>query len=209
MKKIFLALSLLWATSAGAQNGDTLCLNRILDPEWMQRFPKNYPTTYEFDYLQFEDGSVLKVGDLMTFGVPSGTNQTIETSSGLFSGSVSRQNNFSYLMLGRMGFAAMSGITYLPENFKGKSAPIAEIKMAKTKKGAPYLTLILENPGLNITVLDLISALKFKELINPKASLTSDQALVELKKAKDKLDLGLITQTEYETLKAELSKLIK
>jgi hypothetical protein len=209
MKKIFLVLSLFWATSVGAQNGDTLCLNRILDSEWMQRFPKNSPTTYEFDYLQFEDGSVLKVGDLMNFGVPSGLNQTVETSSGLLSGSVSRQNNFSYLMLGRMGFAAMAGITYLPENFKGKSVPIREIKMAKTKKGVPYLTLILENPGLDITVLDLSSALKFGELINPKASLTSDQALAELKKAKDKLDLGLITQTEYETLKSELSKLIK
>jgi hypothetical protein len=34
-------------------------------------------------------------------------------------------------------------------------------------------------------------------------------ALAELKKAKDKLDLGLITQEDYDKLKAELSKYIK
>ena len=38
---------------------------------------------------------------------------------------------------------------------------------------------------------------------------TSDEALSELKKAKDKLDLGLITQEEFDRLKQELSKYIK
>lgn len=39
--------------------------------------------------------------------------------------------------------------------------------------------------------------------------MTSDEALTELKKSKDKLDLGLITQKEYNELKAKLSKYIK
>ena len=39
--------------------------------------------------------------------------------------------------------------------------------------------------------------------------MTSDQALEALKKAKDKLDLGLITQEEYEKIKAELTPFIK
>jgi hypothetical protein len=38
---------------------------------------------------------------------------------------------------------------------------------------------------------------------------SSDDALAQLKKAKDKLDLGLITQEEYDKLKAELTKYIK
>jgi hypothetical protein len=38
---------------------------------------------------------------------------------------------------------------------------------------------------------------------------SSDKALAELKKAKDKLDLGLITIEEFEALKAELSKYIE
>ena len=38
--------------------------------------------------------------------------------------------------------------------------------------------------------------------------MSSDDALDELKKAKDKFDLDLITQTEYESLKEELRKFI-
>ena len=41
------------------------------------------------------------------------------------------------------------------------------------------------------------------------SGLSSDEALTELKKAKDKLDLGLITQEEFDKQKAELSKYIK
>ncbi len=37
---------------------------------------------------------------------------------------------------------------------------------------------------------------------------SSDDALSELKKAKDKFDLGLITQNEYESLREELKKFI-
>jgi hypothetical protein len=39
--------------------------------------------------------------------------------------------------------------------------------------------------------------------------MTSDEALTALKKAKDKLDLGIITQEEYEKIKAELTPFIK
>jgi hypothetical protein len=39
--------------------------------------------------------------------------------------------------------------------------------------------------------------------------MTSDEALAELKKAKDKLDLGLITAEDYEKKKAELTPFIK
>lgn len=40
-------------------------------------------------------------------------------------------------------------------------------------------------------------------------SLSSEEALTELKKLKDKLDLGLITQEDYDKKKEELSKFIK
>lgn len=39
--------------------------------------------------------------------------------------------------------------------------------------------------------------------------LSSDEALVKLKKCKDKLDLGLISQEEFDKKKEELSKFIK
>ena len=39
--------------------------------------------------------------------------------------------------------------------------------------------------------------------------MSSDEALAELKKAKDKLDLGLITLEEFEKIKQELSQIIQ
>jgi hypothetical protein len=62
---------------------------------------------------------------------------------------------------------------------------------------------------MDISVLDLAFALQYGELINPNAAMTSEQALAELKKAKDKLDLGLITQQQFDSLKVVLSKIIK
>jgi len=41
------------------------------------------------------------------------------------------------------------------------------------------------------------------------SSMTNDEAMSELKKAKDKLDLGIITQSEFDKLKAELLPFIK
>jgi hypothetical protein len=59
--------------------------------------------------------------------------------------------------------------------------------------------------GLIITNLDgAVSNGEVKSKI-----MSSDQALAELKKWKDKLDLGLITEEEYNKKKAELIKFIK
>jgi hypothetical protein len=56
-------------------------------------------------------------------------------------------------------------------------------------------------------------SIQFDEALNggeikPKG-MTSSKALNELKLAKEKLDLGLITQEEYEKIKVELAKFIK
>jgi hypothetical protein len=39
--------------------------------------------------------------------------------------------------------------------------------------------------------------------------ITSDEAMSQLKKGKDKLDLGIITQEEFDKMREELSKYIK
>lgn len=59
---------------------------------------------------------------------------------------------------------------------------------------------------LNLTIL-IENAIETGELIS--SVLSSDQALAELKKAKDKLELGLYTQEKYDSIKIELSKIIK
>ena len=55
----------------------------------------------------------------------------------------------------------------------------------------------------------LEKALESGELINPKAAMTREQAITELKKAKELLDLEMMTQEEYDKLKNELAPIIK
>lgn len=206
MKIYFLVFLFLISINIHAQEKDTLFMSKLMDKDWA----KDFRSQTQFKFIKFEDGSVLGIGDKMKLGVPSGTNQSSSTQPGLLSSSTRRFNNFTYIMLGRMGSAFIGGVTYLPENFKGKDAEIENIKLYKNKKeGKPHgVSIILDNQYMDITVLDLSSALQFGEVINLKSAMTSDQALSELKRAKDKLDLGLITQQQFDSLRSVLSKII-
>lgn len=207
MKKIIFLVLLGFSISTSAQLADTLFVSKLNDAEWV----KLIPNSTKFKYLKFADQSTLQIGDKMLLGKPSGTNTSNQQNSGVFTSSMQTVNNFTYIMLGRIGSAILNGITYLPETFKGREVEIEEIKFAKNGKKATTagVMIIFKNPGMDITVLNLDFALQYGELINPKASMTSDQALAELQKAKTKLDLGVITQEEYENIKKQLMKIIK
>ncbi len=204
MKKLLTLILTIISTAAIGQLTDTLFVSKLADMQWT----KNYSNSTQFGFIKFTDGSVLGVGDKMKFGAPSGTNHSSTQQTGLFSGSTTQTNIFTYIMLGRIAAAIMGGITYLPESFKGREAQIENIKMFRSKKSnVPSAgSIIFQNPGMDVTVLDLKFAMEYGELVNPKAAMTSDQALAELKKAKDKLDLGLITQQYFDSLRTVLSK---
>lgn len=182
-------------------------MSKLNNFEWSRDFSNQT----QFQFIMFEDGSVLGIGDKMIFGNASGTNQSTLTQAGLFSSTTTRTNTYSYIMVGRMAAAMMNGITLLPDGWKGRDAEIENIKLYKSKKeGKPSVaSIIFQNKGADFTVLDVKFALQFGEIINPKAAMTSEQALSELKKAKDKLDLGLISQSDFDSLKTKLAPIIK
>jgi uncharacterized membrane protein len=64
---------------------------------------------------------------------------------------------------------------------------------------AVYMTVKLKKS-------DKVTKNYYKEIFSES---DGDKAMVELKKAKDKLDLGVITQEEYDKIKLELLKYIK
>ena len=70
----------------------------------------------------------------------------------------------------------------------------------------------VKNPKLDIfagrTVLDIEKAINFREIVHPNAPLSRDEAIAKLKEGNDLLNLGLITEEEYEVLKKELSPII-
>jgi hypothetical protein len=67
--------------------------------------------------------------------------------------------------------------------------------------------MTINNAITNDLSLKFESTIDFGEITSK--GMTSDDALSELKKAKDKLDLGIITKEEYEAKRTELVKFIK
>lgn len=66
-----------------------------------------------------------------------------------------------------------------------------------------------ENKRFHEQINCLLETDKFKNSPeNPIVSLTEDEALIMLKKAKDKLDLGLLTQQQFDSVKTAMKKYI-
>lgn len=110
--------------------------------------------------------------------------------------------------LGEFGFTHITQGGQRVGNFMaGKKVVITQIKSyGKEKRG---YTLWVQFKGFGIPVfIDYDNALETGEIINPKARLTREQALLKLKDAKELLDLQIISQQQYDSIKNVLSQLI-
>jgi hypothetical protein len=213
MKKVFF-VAILATTSfiSYGQNdfiSDTLFTSKVSDID----YAKQYKNNEKFSAIQLEDGSILKVGDVVTLGRPSGLNTTKQVNSGLFSGNVTTTNTFQYILNGRIGLSAMAGMQYLPQGLQGSKVTIKEIKGSHTSlmgsRNSPlaYWLILDYGPGV-ATVLNIPAAITNGEFINPNAAMTRDQAIAKLKEQKDLLDLGMITKEQFEKIKLDLTSII-
>lgn len=155
----------------------------------------------EFTQYQCKDGSILKIGDKLIFGKPS-TNGV----------------NFSYLCYGTMSLsnALLTGIKMLPGSHQAEEIIIEAIVVGHTrmsKKSPLTVNIYCKNEktpkaGNNRTILDFEKAHQLGEVISPNAPLTREQAISKLKEYKDLLDLDIITQSKYDSMKSILAPLI-
>lgn len=141
----------------------------------------------KFESYESKDGAVYKVGDKIKIGVPS-SNKT-----------------FAFI---QEGDGILTPLTLAPVSISGNEAEIKSIMVGGNKRAGFSVFfrckgMVGLGDGLSIEIEDAIQSGEVVSL-----GMTSDEALAELKKAKDKLDLGLITEEEYEKIKAELSKYI-
>ncbi len=133
------------------------------------------------------DGGIYKVGDKLKIGVPS-SNKT-----------------FAFIT---KGDAILTPIESVSSNASGNETEIKRINLVGNKRTGPFVTMRTKGAigTVNYTI-------KFENAIASGEikgfGLTSDEALSELKKAKDKLDLGLITQYEFNAIKLRLAAFIK
>lgn len=94
----------------------------------------------------------------------------------------------------------------LPKSWSGKNMIIKKIKEAKFK-GSKVVSFSVAGGNIVLYKVLVEDALSTGELKS--SGYSSDDALAELKKAKDKLDLGLIKQADFDSLKVKLAKFIK
>jgi hypothetical protein len=133
-----------------------------------------------------KDGTVFKIGGKVKIGLPS------------------NQSNFAYIQ----HIDPLAGISVVGANYSNSEVEIKKITVGGSlKKG--YKVWIITNGGVALAKLyfDIETAIQTKEVKGE--GLSSDDALATLKKAKDKLELGLITQEEFNKLRTELSKYIQ
>lgn len=141
----------------------------------------------KFDKYINKNGTEYKVGDTITINKPSGVNGKF-----VYIQSVDIMGQ-SYVV----GSEATNTLTI-----------IKNIRVGGTKRSG--WKVVLQTKGFTfvdnyfIYIEDCIDSGEVKSSV-----MTSDEALTELKRWKDKLDLGLINQEEFEKNKIRLSKFIK
>jgi len=141
----------------------------------------------DFTSYVASDGAVYKIGDRIKIGVPS-SNKT-----------------FAFIT---EGDGLLLPITNLLASSSGQETEIKKIWVVGNKRAGFSVSFRTKGiTGLSNYTIQFENALSTGEVKG--FGKTSDDALAELKKAKDKLDLGLITQEEFDKLKVELAKYIK
>jgi len=139
-----------------------------------------------------------KKGSINTYIHKNG--ETFSVGDTITLGSAFRNNTFEYILQN-------AGLSFYPVSNNAQNGSVIIKKMVIASR---ILTVYTTNPQgyvFGLVIVNFDSAVTSGEIKSN--ILTSDQALEELKKWKSKLDLGLITEIEYEKKKSELVPLIK
>lgn len=136
----------------------------------------------QVDIYITQNGEEFKVGDTITLGVAF------------------RNEQFNFIQQN-------AGIAYYPLPNTASNSQVVIKKINISMKTVIVYTTKAQGLVYGLKVMNFESAIKNGEIISK--IMSSDQALAELKKWKDKLDLELITEEEYNKKKEELLKYIK
>lgn len=133
------------------------------------------------DTYTAESGEVFKIGDEITLGKTP-------------------NKNFDFIQQN-------AGIEFYPLDNTASNSKVTIKKMKATMKVLWIYTTKPQGYVYGLVIKNVDGAIKNGEIKSN--IMSSDEALEELKKQKDKYDLGLITEEEYLAKKRELAKLIK
>jgi len=198
MKKIILIITLLVGNVVFGQR--SLTSSEAKDLEITSGF-RNGDEILEFT---LEDGNIVKKGSEFIIGTP--LNPTTFTYTRIY---VGYYNLFSEIL---------SPSITLNSSFKGTKVVVETLKVNRQKlkrKSELMILAYVYDPAMSSlfgekrrTIIDLELALSTGEVVNPNQKMTREQAIVKLKESKDLLDLGLLSQEEYDKIKSELTPII-
>lgn len=198
MKKIIVIVALLLGNVGFGQR--SLTSSEAKDLEITSGF-RNGDEILEFT---LEDGNVIKKGSEFIIGTP--LNPTTFTYTRIYVG--------YYNLLSEL----LTPSIVLNSSFKGTKVVVETLKVNRIKlkrKSELIILAYVYDPTLSSlfsekrrTIIDLELALSTGEVVNPNQKMTREEAIVKLKESKDLLDLGLLTQEEYDKIKAELTPII-
>ena len=206
MKKLsFLIIAFLVSSSVFAQTVVTYDMLRCNRNE-AKAFKSLKPTAYTA-----RDGHTYHIGDRVLLGYPTGQHAT-SVNNGGYAVHTSTQSNYKTIVSDASIAAAVIGgvITYMADRH-GEYLTINNINIIPPRKNSTVGATInikgqVRGVG-SVTVKDFETALDLGEIQTE--GLTKEIAIQQLREAKERLDLEIITREEYEALKAELTPYIK
>jgi hypothetical protein len=180
MKKLLLfAIALIVSVSSFAQ--------KQMTHEQLKSFTKGSMEIITFDSYLASDGYTYKVGDTLKIGMPS-SNKT-----------------FAFITEG----SAIHAPVLASVSSSGTNTIIKKIYVNGNNRMGYRMTIVGKGvcgtcPQYYINMEEAMASGEVKT-----KGITSADAMTQLKAGKDKLDLGIITQEEFDKLRAELVKYIK
>ena len=198
MKKIIVISVLFVSNVVFGQR--TLTSDQAIDPNVTREF-RNGEKIAEFI---LKDGTIIKEGSKLVMGKPRNPLTLV----------------YDYVYVGYVSLLSemISPSVTLTGNYDGLPVTVDYLKVYKRKLSRSseiQVSAFVYNPSQTSltgdkyrTITDLELGISGGEIVNPNAALTREQAIMKLKESKDLLDLGLLTQEEYNKIKAELTPII-
>lgn len=159
------------------------------------------------------DGTVLKIGDTIVLGEPTGGN-------GSYYSSIVLGDQMSKSIGGFGGFIndkSEDNSTYVPKKYKHQKATIVKMKYEHNgSKKKPIIVRIAIDPvhgsfGMNkrATSHNVDVTLEKREIIHRSTPMDREYAIKLLKESKEEFDLGILTEEEFNKRKEHLLKIIR
>lgn len=203
MKKIILFLLFL---SLNSFSQKLTSVSILKENDLNQDFFRNKKKSVSVEKFIFETGDIIKVGDTIMLGEPSGINSNKY-------GNRAKYASYDFMIYGSNTGSVFSGVKHADTNVKGKQFKITKMN-ALIGMGATALSSTIEPVGhsmmiyKSIFVTNIVRAINSNEILLRKPVLSKNEAIKILEEKKKSLDLQLITQDEFDEYKKQLAPII-